>query len=147
MPRDRLFDDVKPMDGKTWRRRGRRVAQQEAVMPRAVSVQDHSATSVVAYRKSSLFESVWTYGIRAMVAMEALCLVLSVSCARTLVDRPNSQRADSKNHDDRHFLFASHLQVPHQEDRENRESPVSSAGDGRVAIENRNDDVRVHTTA
>jgi hypothetical protein len=57
----------------------------------------------------------------------------------------NSQCANGQNHDDRELFSASHLQVPNQEDGKNRESPVARTTDGRVTVEDRNKDVRVHT--
>jgi hypothetical protein len=57
---------------KNVRKRGRRVATAEAVMPIPVSAVLHSATSVVAYRKSAWLAKSFTYGIRIIVAVEAL---------------------------------------------------------------------------
>lgn len=54
------------------------------------------------------------------------------------------QCADSKNHDDRNLLLLAHLQVPNQEDGENRICPVTSASDGGVAVEHRDNDKRIH---
>jgi hypothetical protein len=57
------------------------------------------------------------------------------------------QCADRENHDDGKLLSASHLQVPDEENRKGRESPVTHASDSGVAVENRNNDRRVHTGA
>jgi hypothetical protein len=57
------------------------------------------------------------------------------------------QCADRKNHDDGDLLSASHLQVPDEENREDRESPITHASNSGVAIENRNNDERVHAGA
>ena len=53
---------------------GLSVAQQLAVMARPVSQHDHMATSDVAYRKSEVSANVWMYGMRTIVAMEALSI-------------------------------------------------------------------------
>jgi hypothetical protein len=56
---------------------------------------------------------------------------------RSVQERSNIQCANGQNHDDRDLFPASHLQVPDQEDREDREGPVTCASDGRVAVEDR----------
>ena len=61
------------------------------------------------------------------------------------MDRFNSQRADSQNHDDRDLFSASHLQVPDKENRKDREDPVARTTDGRVTVEDPNNDGRGHT--
>jgi hypothetical protein len=48
------------------------VAIDEAAIPIPVSLVDQIATSVVAYRKSSWLERSLTYGMRMIVAVEAL---------------------------------------------------------------------------
>lgn len=63
---------------------------------------------------------------------------------RSIQERSNIQCANGQNHDDRDLFPASHLQVPDQEDREDREGPVTCASDGRVAVEDRDNDKRVH---
>lgn len=54
------------------RKRGRKVAIADAVMPRPCSDRDQIATSVVAHRKSDLLAKAPMYGKRAIVAAEAL---------------------------------------------------------------------------
>lgn len=49
------------------------------MIARPVSQHDQMATSAVAYRKSAWFDKVWMYGMRAMVAMEALSYKVSKS--------------------------------------------------------------------
>ena len=43
------------------------------MIPRPVSLHDQMAMSAVAYRKSAWFPSAWTYGMRTIVATDALC--------------------------------------------------------------------------
>lgn len=63
---------------------------------------------------------------------------------RSIQERSNIQCANRQNHDDRDLFPASHLQVPNQEDRKDREGPVTCASDGRVTVEDRDNDEWVH---
>ena len=65
------------------RKRGRRVANEQAVRPIPVSAVDQIATSVVAYRKSAWLARSLTYGMRTIVAMEALRMYLLASVAKS----------------------------------------------------------------
>lgn len=57
---------------KKERKSGRMVAKEQAAMPMPVSDIDQIATSVVAYKKSAWLARSLTYGIRIMVAIDAL---------------------------------------------------------------------------
>lgn len=57
------------------------------------------------------------------------------------------QRADSQNQNYRRLFLAAHLQIPDQEHGKDRESPVTSTGDSRVAVKDSNDDVCAHAGA
>jgi hypothetical protein len=60
------------------------------------------------------------------------------------LEHDDLQCADSKNHDDRNLLLLAHLQIPNQEDGEDRICPVTSTADGGVAIEYTDNDERIH---
>lgn len=67
------------------------------MIPRPVSLHDQMATSVVAYRKSFWLLSVWTYGMRMIVAIDALGgRIVSINEATILHTHPSlaSELAD-----------------------------------------------------
>ena len=57
------------------------------------------------------------------------------------------QCACSKDKHHGSLLPTTHLQIPHEKDRKNRESPVRDTSDRRVAVESCDDDLRVHARA
>lgn len=61
-------------------------------------------------------------------------------------DESNSQCTDSQNHDDRELFSASHLEVPNQEDGQDRVGPVTCTTNGRVTVKDCDKNVRVHAS-
>ena len=125
------------MEDLILRRSGRRVATQDVAMPSPVSAVDQMATSMVAYRKLFVSSSPRIYGIRTIVAVDALESRQYLDRIRRMewICEVHLQGSKSKHNCNTNLDFLVHLEIPNHKNRNNAECPVRDTTDGGISIE------------